>query len=252
MTSQSGLSTVEAAFEIIETLRDREVVGVSELAAELDMSKSTVHRHLSTMESTGHVVREGDQYRLGLKFLRLGEHTKNAREAYILAKPIVEELAEETGEQAIFATEEHGMAVYIQREMGEHAVRTNPRIGKRNPMHSISAGKAMLAEMPRSRVGEIIDEHGLPVVTENTITDRERLFEELDDIRQRGYSYNKQENIEGLRGVGVAVTGPRDEVIGSLTLAGPTQRMQGDLFEEEIPGLMLGAANELELNITYS
>jgi DNA-binding IclR family transcriptional regulator len=75
---------------------------------------------------------------------------------------------------------------------------------------------------------------------------------ELDQIRQQGYCLNDQELIEGLRAVGAPVQGRNGQVIGAISIAGPTHRLKGDTFESDLPDLLLGTVNELELNIVYS
>lgn len=200
----------------------------------------------------GYVVKEGDVYNIGLGFVDIGEYARNRKEAYKLAKPKVEELADETNERCQFVVEEHGRGVYIYVETGSHAVETNSRVGKRLHLHSTSVGKAILAHLPTSRVDEIVEETGLPKQTENTITNCDELEEELERVRERGVAYNREGNIEGLRSVGAPVLGPNGHVIGALSVSGPTHRMKGERYEETMPDLLLGAANELELNLKYS
>jgi DNA-binding IclR family transcriptional regulator len=123
--------------------------------------------------------------------------------------------------------------------------------GKRVPVHASAAGLAILSKLSTDRVEAIIARHGLEALTSETITDRDDLFDELDRIRERGYSVNDQGTIEGLRAVGAPVTDADGEVIGGLSISGPINRMRGERFEEEFPSLLLGATNELELNIAY-
>jgi DNA-binding IclR family transcriptional regulator len=238
--------------EIIGYLQQKNGAGVTEIATDLDLAKSTVHRHLSTLNGTGHVVKDGDMYKLGLKFLGIGEYLRNRSRPYRMAKSAVEELAAETEERTQFIVEENGWAVYVHRERGKHAVLTDPGIGRRVPIHCISAGKAVLAKLPEERVHEIIDCHGLPELTPNTITQREELLEELERIRERGYAFNNQENIEKLRAVGVAFDRPDGTVVGAFSVSGPIHRMKNSWYRQDIPDMLLGMANELELNIEYS
>jgi DNA-binding IclR family transcriptional regulator len=169
-----------------------------------------------------------------------------------LAKEKVHELAEETDERVQFLVEEYGWAVYVHRALGRHAVETDPGIGSRIPLHSNSSGKVILANLPDERVEEIIENRGLPAMTDNTITDEAELYDEFRRIRERGYAYNRSENTEGVHSVGVPVFAPDDRIIGSLSVSGPTHRLQGERFEERLPRLLLGTANELELNIAHT
>lgn len=246
------VKTTGTAFRIIEALAREDGGHVTELASEIGVAKSTIHRHLSSLEDLGYVVKEGDRYRLGFRFLKLGEHTRTRSDTYQLAKQQVKNIAEQTDERAQFIVEEHGEAVYVFRETGEHAVQTDSEIGKRIPLHATAAGKAILSRLPQERVDEIIQQHGLPAMTANTITDRDELYEELEAIRDRGFSINHQENIEGLRAIGVPIEYPDGRVFGALSVSGPIHRFRGEFVEETIPNLLLGTANELELNIKYS
>ncbi|MFC5973559.1 IclR family transcriptional regulator [Halomarina salina] len=253
-TRPGGVDTVSSAetlFEIVEYISEAEGQTVSEIASNLDYAKSTVHRHLTTLEQCGYVVRDGGYY-VGLRFLELGQQARNRHRAYRLARDKVDELAAETDERAQFIVEEHGEAVYIHRTFGAHAVRTDPGIGKRIPLHATSAGKAILASMTDERRSRIIEQTAFDAITGETITDPEELDEELARITERGYAFNRQENVDGLHAVGVPVTGPDDTIIGALSVSGPSHRLTGDWFENELPALLLGAANELELNIAYA
>lgn len=236
---------------VVEGLRDLDGARVTELADHLDVGKSTVHRHLSTLDAHDYVVKEGDEYHLGLRFLGLGEYVRERNPVYEMARPIVDQLAEETEERALFMTEEHGRAVYLYRGLGSHAVRTNSTTGTRRYLHTVAGGKVMLAYLPEYRVDAIIDRWGLPAETPATITDREELDAELEQIRERGVAFNREECIDGLQAVAAPVLGPDGTVIGALSVSGPTHRMKGEWLEEEIPDLLLGSANELELNIEY-
>lgn len=245
------VKTVDTAFDILESLRDMEKATLGELATQLDMAKSTVHRHLTTLHARGYVVREGESYRLSLRFLDIGNWTQTRDRQLVLAESKVDELAERTKERVQFIVEENGYAVYVHMKAGEYAVRTDTYIGNHTPIHASAGGLAILAHLERERVEEIIDARGLDPLTPHTIINRDRLFEELESIRDRGYSINDQGYIEGLRALGAPVRGPEGAVIGALSISGPTNRMQGERLEAELPNLLLGSANELELNIAY-
>lgn len=246
-----SVKSVETLFDILEFIHQENGVTISEAASGLDYAKSTVYRHLSTLERRGYVVSE-DGYYVGLRFLEFGEDARNRRRAYQLAKEKVEELAEETDERAQFLVEEHGEAVYLHRAVGDHAVQTDPGIGKRIPLHATASGKAILAAMPSERVSRIIERTPFEAITDETITKTDVLYDGLAQIRERGYAFNCEENLYGLHAVGVPVRGPDGSVIGGLSVSGPSHRFTGEHFEEELPSLLLGTANELELNIAHS
>ena len=251
-TERNRVKTTETTFELIELLTERDGAGITELATELGVAKSTVHRHLTTLERLEYVVESDGVYHTGLRFLNIGEKTRQRSEAYQLAAEKVTELADETEERAQFIVEEHGQGVYVFRATGQRAVETDSEVGKRIPIHATAAGKAILAHSPEEKVDAIVERCGLSGVTENTITDRQALLAELETIRERGYSINNQENTIGLKAVGVPVRYEDGTVVGAVSVSGPTYRMQDEYLDDTLLELLLGTVNELELNIQYS
>jgi DNA-binding IclR family transcriptional regulator len=249
---QAPLKSVERLFAIIGTLEELDGARVTEIAAQLDMPKSTVHGHLSTMYRHGYVTKEGGEYHLSLCFLRLGEYVRRRNYAYVLAEEKVAQLAERTGERAQFIVEEHGQGIYVHRKTGEHGVMTNSNIGVSVPLHATAAGKAILGALPEPYMETILEEIELERFTENTITDPDALRAELQTVRERNYVFNNEESTKGLSAVGVPVLEQSGAVLGAISISGPTHRMNGEWFTEELPSTLLGTANELELDITFS
>ncbi|XVH33420.1 IclR family transcriptional regulator (plasmid) [Haloferacaceae archaeon DSL9] len=244
--------TVEKSFAIIQALKELDGAGVTEIADTLGFGKSTVHNHLSTLEEHEYVVKEGDTYRLSLRFLELGGYTRNRMEFYKTAKPEIRRLAEETGELANMATYEYGRCVYLYRSKGSDAVDLDTYAGFPIAMHNTALGKSILAHLPDSEVHEILDVRGMEATTEHTITDRDELFAELQEIRERGYAFDREERLNGLRCVAAPIKHSEGRIWGSISVASPTRRMRDERFENEIPELVLGAANVIEINLTYS
>lgn len=249
--TSTTVGATETTFEVVEALQTLERGRVNEVAEYLDRPPSTVHRHLVTLLELDYVTQIGDEYLLGMRFLTIGGAVQNREPSYAMAKETVEKLADATEERVQFLVEEHGYRIYVHTATGEQAVRTDSRIGKRGPLHCSAAGKAILAHLPKSYVESILDRHGLPAVTPNTITDYTELEEELEEVRRTRVAYNREESTEGLNAVGTVVTGSNDEVIGGLSVSSPAHRLKGERLTSVVPDLLLGAANELELNIRY-
>lgn len=247
----SRVQAVETAFDIIELIDEMECVGVSEVANELPIAKSTAHKHLRTLEENEYVVRKDQQYRLSLKHLKFGQHALKKTEIAQIAQPVIEQLAVETGGAIWVAIEEHGRVVYVNKALGERAVPSRGGIGERIPLHSASIGKAMLAYFSEKRIDEIIDCHGLPGLTERTLTTREELMAELEEIRETGVAFNAGESLKGLRAVASPIQ-HEGEVLGAVAIVGTANRMKGEYFREELSDLVQGATNEIELNLAYS
>jgi DNA-binding IclR family transcriptional regulator len=196
-------------------------------------------------------VKSGETYELGLRFLELGTFVKNDIRLASVAKPSLEKLAEETGEAVWLIVEEHGCGVYLDNAIGENGFQIETDVGERSYLHYSAAGKALLAHRPRTEVREIIDRRGLPTRTEHTISDPDELLDELDRIRERGFAFNEEEEIIGVHGVGAPICDD-EYAIGAIGVGGAANRLNGECFRRELPDLLLGATNEIELRLTYS
>lgn len=246
------IRTTAKAVEIIEALRDLDGAGVTEVAQHLGYNKSTVHHHLTTLVDKELVRKRGDDYELGIRLFELGEHARQRRPIYPFAKPEADSLAEETGEIANVMVEEHGRGVYLHVAEGNQAVNLDTSVGSKQYLHACALGKAMLAEMDRKRVEAIIDRHGLPQQTPNTVTDRATLFEELEEIRGRGVAFDGEERAQGIRCVATAVTDRHDRLLGAISVSAPASRMKGERLHEEIPERVENAAEIAGINASYS
>lgn len=247
------VKATQTSLQVVEALKRLGGSGrVTEVAAHVDVGKSAVHNHLSTLESAGFVTQDGDEYRLGLKFLDYGGYLRNELAVYETAGPEIRHLADETGELANLLVEERGQGVYIYREKGKQAVNLDTYAGLRVPLHSTALGKAVLAHLPEERVDAIVDEYGLPAETEDTIADRDELEEELAAVRERGYATDDEERLKGLRCVAAPILVADGTVLGAISVSAPTSRMRGDRFTSEIPEKVMSAANVVELNVEHS
>lgn len=218
---------------------------------ETGLSKGAVYKHLTTLTAHDFVVKEGNEYHLGFRFLDYGGWLRSRYIGSVLIKSRIRELADETNEVALFGIRENAHKVTLFRENGTQGVFTRTRLGRRLYLHQTAGGKAILSQAPESDVKRLCESVGLPKATENTITEEEELFEELDRIRDRGYALNEEESTEGLVAISVPLV-PNDTVIGACSIAGPLHRMDTERLSEDIVPMLLSAVNELELNITHS
>jgi DNA-binding IclR family transcriptional regulator len=251
-TDPRTLKTATRTLAVIENLKEMNGATVTEMADALGCSKAGAYNHLVTLYENDFLVKENNVYDLSPRFILMGEHVRQDSLLYQFGKAELDELIERTGEYGQLITEAHGLAVVVYLHRGEKAIGSDyPLHMEKKPLllHHLSAGKAMLSRFPRERVDAIIDKHGLPERTENTITDRATLYDELETVRDRGYAYNNEEEVDGLRAVGAPIHGPDDEVLGALSLSGPRSRMQGDRFETEMPKMVMDTADVIEINI---
>lgn len=252
MTANKSVKSDLTLFAIIEQLLQSDGVGVTELARELNMSKGAVHHHLQTMAEHQYVVQRGDDYHLGLNFFQIGARVRSSYDIYHAAKPRLKMLVDETGENAWCAVEENGLRMQLDgRTSRESSLNSNTILGTWRPLHCTSTGKAILSRFSRQQVESIIDQHGLTKRTENTITDRDRLLEELEQVRERGYAVSRGENVNGIYSVGAPIVDEGSGSVGALSLTVPESRYTDTYCEEELVPPLLAATNEVQWELVY-
>lgn len=249
--SQRIVNAVQISLDIIQYLQEHDEAGITEIADALGYAKGTIHSHMTTLSTNEYVVKQDGIYRLSLRYLDLAQTVRDRIQIYDAVQDELEDLASESGELAQSATEEHGKAVYIYKTGGEKAVQTASSVGDREYLHCIALGKAILAHKSRDYVRGIIDRHGFERFTENTITSQEELFSELETIRDRGYAFDREEKIEGLRCVAAPIV-TNGEIAGALSISGPARRFNGEVFEEKLPKMVTRSANVVEINSQFS
>lgn len=223
--------------------------GITELATHLSVAKSTVYKHLNTLDSNGLVVKHDDKYRIGLRALEFGGYAQRYDGVYDTARPQLRTMADETGELANLMFEEDGWGVYIHTSRGEDAVDIDTQTGRRANLHATGLGKAILATLPEERVETIVESRGLPRVTEHTITEQTELFEELDEIRAEGIAYDREECVEGMACIARPLSTPNERP-AAISITGPVSRVSGGETEAAIRTVLEQAGNVIELELT--
>ncbi|KYH24729.1 putative HTH-type transcriptional regulator ArcR [Halalkalicoccus paucihalophilus] len=249
------LTTVLNAIDILRALMHLDSAGVTELANHLGESKSTTYTYLKSLEKGGLVTQIDNDYRLSYDMLIFGEYVRNQSSLYTIGRDEIDSIATETGQYAHLVVEKNGRGHNLYKSKGEQAVGDDYQMAKfqqRDYLHITASGKAILAYLPRERVEEIVDQHGLPARTERTITSKERLFEELADIREQGYSQNDEEEIEGFQAIGAPIRSREGAVLGSISVSGPKSMFGSESEYQKIVDLVVKTANVVEVNVNMS
>jgi len=244
------VKTADTVFSVVQAVHRLDGATLEDLSGELGLARSTVYDHVSTLRDLGYLVREGRRYYVGLRFLDHGMAARGRHRVVDVARNTLRRLATDTGEVAWLVTEEDGFAVYLDKAKGDRAVQTLARIGSRRHLHYLASGKAILAQYANEEVDAIVERRGLPARTEQTITDRDALFDVLEEVRERGYAVNDREVLGGTRSVGVAIV-PDDAVVGALAVTGPYTRLKGSRLDDVVDETV-AAGNEAELKLSES
>lgn len=257
MGNQTASTTVRS-LSIVDTIQQLNGATLDELTSELAMARSTIHVHLFTLINHGYLTKEGEVYHVGLRFLNHGEYARSRKQAYVLAEETVSNLSNQIDEEVEFVVENNGQGILVHESFhpdsqfdskNSHTTKSITSAGIYYYLHSVATGKAILAEYPRERIDEIIDQWGLKEQTEKTITDRNSLFETLNTIKERGIAFADEEYVDGLREVGRRIKNPDGSVLGAIAIIGPTYRFQNERFNSEIPNLLEEHVTSLEKEI---
>ncbi|MFB6185576.1 MAG: IclR family transcriptional regulator [Halobacteriaceae archaeon] len=245
-------STVGTSLEIIEALEELELAGVTELSDYLDITKATVYTHLATLKDRKYVKKQNGKYHLSLKIFNIGSFVKNKNILYQAGKEEVNRLAQDTEEYVHLVTEEHEELIYLYDAKGENAVGEDyfkHKVEGSNHLHTSAYGKAMLAYFSEEKLEKIFGKDELVAKTQNTITDRDKIRRELNQIRKQGFALNDEEEILGTRAVGAPILDSEKNVLGAISITKPTSKMQGDHFKKEVPDTVRTSANLIEVNV---
>jgi len=244
------IGSVETTLSILDALDNPSELSLTEIENRLDISASTIYKHLSTLSQHGYVIKEGGMYRRSLRFLDIGENVRfNHFDLYKASQDAAQKLADETNELVWVMVEENGYGYYIYKSRGEESIDAgiHPE-GTRNHLHYSASGKAILAHLPDDLVNEILD-RGLASLSENTITDRERLMSELEEIRKTDVSYNKGESMPGIFAIGSPILDDERRVYGAISVSGPRSRIVGKK-RQDLADDVIQTANIIEIELS--
>ncbi len=248
-----SVKTVGRAIQILNVLAEAGAeVGVVELADRLGASQSTVHRIVSTLLAGDYVAQnpQSGKYELGLGVLTLSGTVLNHLEIRKQAMPVMGRLAAETQCNANLAVLHRGEALYVARVDGPKSALMYTAVGRRAPAHATALGKAILACLPEPEVDEILTGRPLRACTARTLTDHERLREDLERTRQRGYAVDLEEFIQGIRCVAVPIRSAAGAAVGALSLSGSVFQVRDDTVER-FGALLQDAAYEISGRLGY-
>jgi DNA-binding IclR family transcriptional regulator len=207
--------------------------GISELAELSGMLKSSVYNIMSTYEACGIIEKDPktSQYRLGLKILALSNVLAQDDVFREVIRPYMEELSEQTGETVFLATPYGNDIIYREAAYPNHAISVRAIKGVVAPMYCTSLGKAILSCMEPEYTERVISE-GMKAFTPNTITDPQAFREEMQKIRIQGYSVDNMEHEYGIKCVGVPLRNSDGQLVGAISLSGPSLRFNDEQIKK--------------------
>ena len=240
--ASAGVQSVDRALTILEVLARVGEAGVTEIAGELGVHKSTAFRLVSTLEAHRLVEQTTDRgrYRLGVGVLRLAGATTARLDLVQEARPVCRQLAADTGETVNIAVLSESSALYLDQVAGSSALQPHNWVGQHIPLHATSNGKVLLSGLDDAKVAEVLG--SLPRYTPLTVTKKAKLRAELEQVRQQGYAVAVDELEEGLTAVAAPIRNAHGDVIASMSVSGPTFRLPESRVQDVLPLLVEAAA----------
>jgi IclR family transcriptional regulator, acetate operon repressor len=226
-TPRGSVQSVDRALTLLELLaRSTGGTPLSELAAGARLNISTCHHLLATLVKWGYVAKvPGRRYALGARGLHLGQAFLKQVDLPRRAQPLIERISAETGETAHLAVLQGDAIITLLRREGRHAVRVDTGVlGTSDAPHATATGKAMLAWLPEHETRRILASKAMTRFTPSTITDPDRLIEELRLVRRNGHAIDREEFQPGVICVGAAVRDHLGTVVGAISASTPTLR----------------------------
>ncbi len=245
------VQSVDRAVTVLELLARNGEAGITEIAGELGVHKSTVSRLVSVLEARGLVeqISERGKYVIGFGIVRLAGAATERMDLSRLGRPFCESLAAELGETVNIAIRDFDVALNISQTRGTASVTTHNWVGQRTPLHATSSGKVLLAHAPADDQDTLLSGE-LAQYTTRTITDPAELRSSFGLIVRDAYATSYEELELGLHAAAVAVHDQNGDVIAALSASGPAYRFTRKRVREAV-GAMTSAARELSAQLGY-
>lgn len=226
---------------------DNRSMTVEEISAELGIPASSVYRHIRVLKEHGYLIEDNyGNYKLGYKFLELANIVRADISLTSIAKPYMDELTTRFRETTILNVISGVNAVCLTTSVIDNAaIKVSSAEGKVMPLYSGASAKALLAYQDDKVIDKIFDHSLIENITENTITNKEKLIEDLLQVKKYGYATSVGELDEGVKAYGFPIKNSKGEVIASLTIAGPEFRMK-HRSEEDIVSTFKSVITQIE------
>lgn len=247
------IQSIERAADVLELfLTPSKDLSVKEISEQLNLSKSTVHGIIKTLEHRGYLDQNPDdlKYRLGMKLFELGNKVGANLEIDKIARPIISSLVEDLQETVHLVVRNGDEVIYVEKVEGPFALRIYSQVGKRAPIHCTGVGKAILAFLGENEIERILSSTNLQSFTHRTLTNVDEIKDHLKMVREQRYSIDDEEIELGLKCVAAPIFDHEGNVIASISCAAPTMRMDEEKMERVVKGIK-NASLEISHSLGY-
>lgn len=228
------MKSLQKALLVLNCFTQSPLLGVSEISEMLGLYKSNVHNILSTLKAMNYVEQDtsSGKYRLSVAVFALSRAVGSTYSIAKIASPFMQELSDKIGERVFLGIPQGEQLVYLDSAYPKNSFNLMRVItGVTADLYCTGIGRAMLAFYPQEEIDAYL-ERPFKAYTNYTITDPQRLREELIATRQRGYSIDDMEHEFGVRCVGMPIFNKSNAVEAGLSISGPASRLPKEKLEE--------------------
>ncbi len=248
-TQNNVASTVVTAAQILEYIAEHGKVYPRDLAHELDLNRSTVHRMLYTLEILNYVDKYADGgYRLTFHLFEVGNSVPHSYDLIDTARRELLELSHDTELTVNHGINFEDQVLYVDKATPSTYLQLDRSVGETEPLHCTSVGKVLLAELDDEELDSVIHRIALTPYTPNTIVTPDGLKKEIDDVRRMGYAVDRQELAMEVRCFAVPIHGHEDISVSGISVSGPVDRLTFTMIDDLLPRLK-EVAQKVEENI---
>lgn len=233
--TKNPIQSAERIFQVMEALADNGEMGLMELAAALNLHKSTVHRLLMSLIYMGYAKQDvtTQKYMLSYRIVNMAGKILGRMDILRVAKPYLERLSELSREAVHLVQRDENNILYIDKiEAKVGTIRMVSHVGMVRPMYCSGVGKAIMATLPAEEVCKIWEKSNIEKKTEKTITDLEEMQKTLGEIRKNGYAIDDEENEEGVRCIAASLSRGQAQAGYAFSISGPASRMTIERIKE--------------------
>lgn len=229
--SRYGVARVDRVVAVLDSF-DGQPAGLAEIARRAQLSEATALRYVSSLVRHGLIERNGDpgRYRLGMRLFQLGQRALDGRHFPATALPLMERLRDRFQETVNLAVRHGDELVLVEALESPRSIKKGTKVGGQDPWHASAIGKAILALLPEEEARGVLRRRGCPRYTPNTRTTWSLLARDLQEARERGYAFDRDEVEEGISCVGAAILDERKRPTCAMSLSGPSYRFTRGVF----------------------
>ena len=245
-------NTLNKSIGILDVfLEKRDMLKVAEISNSLKMPRSSIYKYLAVLREHGFVDYEKQTgvYKLGIKFLQYASLVRSQIRIGEVALPYMKKLSNEVKETVILSVLLNQVAYCVERVEYESGIIFSMHRGAHLPLYSGASAKILLASLPDEEIDALLRETKMTAFTQNSITDCQKLRENLMKTRRDGYAYSDQEVDVGARAVAAPILNDELRLTAGLCVAGPIQRMD-DLKIKKVTKLVIKYAKDISENLT--